>query len=78
MSQSVLVERITRSLAYMLRHQPEKFDLELDRFGYAELDEVITNAVEAYADDVRKGRFPAKNEAFHMSSEQRREFEEEK
>lgn len=36
-----LVERITRSLAYMLRHKPEEFDLELDRYGYADLVEVV-------------------------------------
>jgi putative RNA 2'-phosphotransferase len=36
-----LVERITRSLAYMLRHQPEQFDLELDDYGYADLDDVV-------------------------------------
>jgi putative RNA 2'-phosphotransferase len=36
-----LVERITRSLAYMLRHQPEQFDLELDEYGYADLDDVV-------------------------------------
>ena len=34
-----LIERITRSLAYMLRHQPEQFDLELDEFGWADLRE---------------------------------------
>lgn len=37
-----LVERITRSLAYMLRHQPEQFDLELDEYGYADLDDVVS------------------------------------
>ena len=36
-----LVERITRSLAYMLRHQPEQFDLELDEYGYADLVDVV-------------------------------------
>ncbi len=36
-----LIERITRSLAYMLRHQPEQFDLELDEFGWADLREVV-------------------------------------
>ena len=28
MTHPSLIERITRSLAYMLRHQPEEFDLE--------------------------------------------------
>jgi putative RNA 2'-phosphotransferase len=41
MTSPALIERITRSLAYMLRHQPEKFDLELDAFGYGEVDEVV-------------------------------------
>ena len=41
MTNPALIERITRSLAYMLRHQPEKFDLELDKEGFGELDEVV-------------------------------------
>lgn len=41
MTHPALIERITRSLAYMLRHQPDQFDLELDRFGYAEVTEVV-------------------------------------
>jgi putative RNA 2'-phosphotransferase len=41
MTHPALIERITRSLAYMLRHQPEKFDLELDSHGYAHVDEVV-------------------------------------
>jgi putative RNA 2'-phosphotransferase len=41
MSEQALVERITRSLAFMLRHQPERFDLEIDAFGYADVDEVV-------------------------------------
>jgi putative RNA 2'-phosphotransferase len=40
MSHPALIERITRSLAYMLRHQPEKFDLQLDSQGFGELDDV--------------------------------------
>ncbi|MFT4541913.1 MAG: putative RNA 2'-phosphotransferase [Planctomycetota bacterium] len=36
-----LTERITRSLAYMLRHQPEEFDLELDKQGFGEIGEVV-------------------------------------
>src|SRR5262245_277042 len=41
MTHPALIERITRSLAYMLRHQPEEFDLEVDEFGYAEMDDVV-------------------------------------
>ncbi len=36
-----LIERITRSLAFMLRHQPERFDLEVDAHGFAALDDVV-------------------------------------
>jgi putative RNA 2'-phosphotransferase len=41
MTDPVLIERITRSLAFMLRHQPETFDLELDPFGFADLEDVV-------------------------------------
>jgi putative RNA 2'-phosphotransferase len=41
MTHPALIERITRSLAYMLRHQPDQFDLELDDYGFAEIDEVV-------------------------------------
>jgi putative RNA 2'-phosphotransferase len=41
MTHPALIERITRSLAYMLRHQPEKFDLELDSQGWGELEDVV-------------------------------------
>lgn len=41
MNEPYLIERITRSLAFMLRHQPDQFDLELDKYGYADLDEVV-------------------------------------
>jgi putative RNA 2'-phosphotransferase len=41
MTDPALIERITRSLAFMLRHQPETFDLELDPHGYADIDEVV-------------------------------------
>ncbi|MCZ6597916.1 MAG: RNA 2'-phosphotransferase, partial [Planctomycetota bacterium] len=41
MTDHALQERITRSLAYMLRHQPEKFDVEVDPNGFAEIGEVV-------------------------------------
>ncbi|MEM6671873.1 MAG: RNA 2'-phosphotransferase [Planctomycetota bacterium] len=41
MNSGSLHERITRALAFMLRHQPEEFDLELDRFGWAGLEDVL-------------------------------------
>ena len=41
MTPGSLTERITRSLAYMLRHQPEDFDLELDAHGFAEFEDVV-------------------------------------
>ena len=41
MNSGSLNERITRALAFMLRHQPEEFDIELDRFGWGDLEDVI-------------------------------------
>ncbi len=38
---------------------------------YANVGEAISNAVSAYADDVREGRFPADEESYHLSSEVR-------
>jgi putative RNA 2'-phosphotransferase len=35
------IERITRSLAFMLRHRPEEFDLEVDSHGFADMGDVI-------------------------------------
>ena len=47
-----LIERITRSLAYMLRHQPEQFDLQLDEYGWADLDEVVRALHERLGEEV--------------------------
>lgn len=41
MTEPSLIERITRSLAYMLRHKPEQFDLELDPHGYAPIGDLL-------------------------------------
>src|SRR5689334_6770622 len=41
MTHPALIERITRSLAYMLRHQPEAFDLELDAQGYGDSERIV-------------------------------------
>lgn len=41
MTKTPPIERITRSLAKMLRHAPEEFDVELDRFGFADCREVV-------------------------------------
>ena len=41
MNSGSLNERITRALAFMLRHQPEEFDLELDPFGWGDLEDVV-------------------------------------
>lgn len=41
MTSGSLHERITRALAFMLRHQPEDFDLELDRFGWGDIEDVV-------------------------------------
>lgn len=40
MTHGTLTESITRSLAYMLRHQPDEFDLELDPEGWGDLEDV--------------------------------------
>jgi putative RNA 2'-phosphotransferase len=50
MTNGSMNERITRSLAYMLRHQPEEFDLEIDPYGYAELSDVV-NALSERLDE---------------------------
>jgi putative RNA 2'-phosphotransferase len=55
MNESHLIERITRSLAFMLRHQPEQFDLELDKYGYADLDEVVRALNEKVGEPVEVG-----------------------
>ena len=52
MHSETLAERITRSLAYMLRHQPEEFDLELDPQGWGDLDEVVQALQERLGDPV--------------------------
>lgn len=41
MTQSLLTERITRLLAFMLRHEPEQFDIEVDAFGFADVEDVL-------------------------------------
>lgn len=54
MMQNSLTERITRSLAYMLRHQPEEFDLELDDYGFAELEDVVCALNERLGEPIRE------------------------
>ncbi|MAE47302.1 MAG: hypothetical protein CMJ86_10475 [Planctomycetes bacterium] len=49
-----LHERLTRSLAYMLRHQPEEFDLELDKFGWGNLDDVVRALNERLGESVEE------------------------
>lgn len=49
-----LTESITRSLAYMLRHQPEEFDLELDAQGWGDLSEVVSALNERLGDEVEE------------------------
>ncbi|MHC4262549.1 MAG: RNA 2'-phosphotransferase, partial [Planctomycetota bacterium] len=41
MTDPALIERITRSRAFMLRHKPERFDLEVDAHGFGDLDDVV-------------------------------------
>ncbi len=49
---SSLIERITRLLAFMLRHQPEQFDLEVDAFGFAEVDDVLDALSDRVDEDI--------------------------
>src|SRR5688572_10251501 len=52
MTNADLIERITRSLAYMLRHQPEEFDLELDTHGFGDMREVVRALSERLGEDI--------------------------
>jgi len=52
MSQNNNHERLTRKLAYMLRHQPEEFDVEVDKFGYADLEDVLDALSEELDEDI--------------------------
>lgn len=36
-----LAERITRLLAFMLRHEPEQFDVDVDAHGFADVNDVL-------------------------------------
>ncbi|MCH2104942.1 MAG: RNA 2'-phosphotransferase, partial [Planctomycetes bacterium] len=47
-------ERLTRKLAYMLRHQPEEFDVEVDKFGYADLEDVLDALSEEFDEDIEE------------------------
>lgn len=49
-----MIERITRSLAFMLRHQPEQHDLELDAYGYADVGDVVRALNEKIGEPVRE------------------------
>jgi putative RNA 2'-phosphotransferase len=53
MTNAELIERITRSLAYMLRHQPEEFDLELDSHGFGDMREVARALSERLGEEIR-------------------------
>jgi len=74
MTHPALIERITRSLAYMLRHQPEKFDLELDPYGWAGLDAVVRALNEKLgepisADDVREAIVSGDRPRYELSDD---------
>ena len=53
--QGSLTEHITRSLAFMLRHQPEDFDLELDAQGFADLGDVVQALNERLGEPIDEG-----------------------
>ena len=50
-----MIERVTRLLAYMLRHQPGEFDLDLDKYGYAEIEDVLHALAERTGEDFEEG-----------------------
>jgi putative RNA 2'-phosphotransferase len=52
MTETSLNERITRLLAYMLRHQPDDFDVELDDHGFGDIDEVVRALVERTGEEI--------------------------
>ncbi len=54
MNDASLNERITRSLAFMLRHKPERFDLEVDAHGFADVDEVLRALDERLGEHVER------------------------
>ncbi len=55
MTHPALIERITRSLAYMLRHQPGEFDLELDAHGYGDAERIVQALNERLGEPVTLG-----------------------
>jgi putative RNA 2'-phosphotransferase len=52
MSEQLSTERLTRSLAYMLRHQPDEFDIEVDKFGFADLEDVLDELSDRFDEDI--------------------------
>ncbi len=52
MTHPALIERITRSLAFMLRHQPERFDLALDPYGWASVEDVLRALIEKLGEPI--------------------------
>ena len=52
MPEQATIERVTRLLAYMLRHQPSDFDVQLDRQGWAPVEDVLRALIERTGDDL--------------------------
>ena len=52
MSEQISTERLTRSLAYMLRHQPDEFDIEVDKYGFADLEDVLDELSDRFDQDI--------------------------
>ncbi len=75
MNSGSLNERITRALAFMLRHQPDEFDLELDRFGWGDLEDVIYALQERIGSQVEDEDV---EEAISASDRQRYEIKDDK
>jgi len=54
MIETNLNERITRLLAYMLRHQPDDFDVELDKEGFGDVDDVVRALTERTGEEITR------------------------
>lgn len=67
--------KASKFLSYVLRHHPEEIDLELDMFGYAEVDELIEKCRDRFAltaDDLRQIMQEGDKQRFAFDAEGRK------
>lgn len=62
-------EGVSRLLSLILRHKPERFELELDAQGYALIDEILDAVQQKYADLTEDGLLEV------INGQERRRFE---